>query len=221
MAVKSMYRWQEHNHAYWPDGFRFKWPIGDEKLAGDMHSLTDLDEIVFPPVKEKIVAIQAGGAMGMWAKRMAQVFDYVYTFEPNPQSFYCLSCNCPEENIIKIQAALGGIPCLVKMAYHEAPNNYGAFMAHPGGHIPTLRIDDLGLDRLDLLMLDIEGHELQALLGAKLTIEKYMPVICLEDKAQCLRKVGLKVGDVEDYLRTQGYTRFRRYRNDKDMLCLP
>lgn len=217
----SLYRWQDHNHKYWPEDFKFKWPTGDNKLAGDIQTLTDLDEVVFPAVKEKGVAVQAGGAMGMWAKRMAQVFQYVYTFEPTPQSFHCLNYNCPEENIIKIQAALGEKPCLVEMKYHEAPDNYGAFMAHPGGFVPTLRIDDLGLERLDLLMLDIEGHELPALRGAKQTIDKYKPVICLEDKAPCLAKVGMRVGDVENYLRTQGYTTFHRYHNNKDMLCLP
>ncbi len=214
------YKWQSHNHHYWPEDFKFLWPTGDEKLAGDIHSLTDLDTVVLPHVAHKRVAIQAGGAMGMWAKRMAQVFEYVYTFEPTPQSFHCLNHNCPEENIIKMQAALGEKPGLVKMEYHEDPNNYGAFMCKPNGFVPTLRIDDLGLYRLDLLMLDIEGYELFALKGAAKMIQQHKPVIVVEDKAPCLYKVGLRLGDVENYLRTLGYTEFKRFHNNRDVLCL-
>jgi len=216
----NKYRFQKHNHKYWPDEFEFLWPQGDKKLAGDIHSLTDLDEIIFPHVKNFGIAIQAGGAMGMWAKRMAQVFKTVYTFEPNPESFYCLNYNCPETNIVKVQAALGLTPRLVKMAYHEDPSNYGAMMAHPGGIIPTLVLDDLGLDQVDLIMLDIEGAELDALKGAEYIIEHQKPVICVEDKAACLHKVGLKIGDVENYLRDLGYKTFVRFHNNKDLLCL-
>jgi len=214
-----MYRQQAHNHTFWPEEFTFMWPSGDDRLAGDIHSLTDLDDYVFPHIPEKRVAVQAGGAMGMWAKRMAQVFDTVYTFEPNPQSFHCLNHNCPEENIVKLQAALGEKPGLVTMAYHEAPNNYGAYMCKRGGIIPTLRIDDLGLERCDLIMLDIEGYELFALKGSVAVIGKYHPAIVLEDKG-CSQKFGYPKGEVETYLRTQGYTKFHRFHAGKDLLCL-
>ena len=38
-------------------------------------------------------------------------------------------------------------------------------------------VDDLGLKRLDLLKIDIDGYDLRALLGATATIEKFMPLI--------------------------------------------
>jgi len=216
------YKQQPHNTPFWPPEFTFKWPAGDRMLAGDIQSIHDLDNVIFPMVPHKGVCIQAGGAMGMWAKRLAQVFGRVYTFEPTPQSFHCLNVNCPEENIIKMQAALGNKPCLVKMAYHEKPDNYGAYMAHPGGIIPTLTIDCLDLDQLDLLMLDIEGHELWALQGAANTIDKFKPVIVVEDKLPCLVKVGLKPGAVQQYLKDRhNYRTFERFHNNRDMICTP
>lgn len=36
------------------------------------------------------------------------------------------------------------------------------------------------LESCDLIQLDIEGHEPQALIGAMKTIKKHKPVICLE-----------------------------------------
>lgn len=174
---------------------------------------------MFPSVEHKRVAVQAGGAMGMWPKRMAQVFDTVYTFEPNPQSFYCLNYNCKEENIIRFQAALGREPGMVTMGFHEKPNNYGAYRCNPGGVIPTLRLDDFGLNVCDLIMLDIEGYEMFALMGAARTIAMNHPVIVLEDKG-CSGKFGFQRGDVEVYLKdTHNYTLFQRFHNGKDLIC--
>jgi hypothetical protein len=48
------------------------------------------------------------------------------------------------------------------------------------GPIPTMRIDDLALPRCDLIYLDVEGEELNALKGAMETIERCKPVIVYE-----------------------------------------
>ena len=219
--MNDTYKWQDHGHTYWPESFKFKWPSGDTRLAGDIHSLTDLDSAVFPLIKNKRIAVQAGGAMGMWAKRMAQEFEIVYTFEPTPQSFHCLVSNCPEENIVKMQAALGEKPGLIKMGDPERATNYGAFYCQKGGYIPTIRIDDLGLDGCDLLMLDIEGYELFALKGARETIAKYRPVIVLEDKG-CSSRFGINRGALQHYLTEKHkYSKFNRFHKEKDLACIP
>jgi hypothetical protein len=140
------YRYQEHGHKYFDADFKFLWPKADESLHGDIPTLAHLDTDVFPLIKEKGVVVQAGGAMGMWAKRMAQVFDAVYTFEPTPQSFHCLNFNVPEENVVKFNAALGCDHKMVKMGFPEhrarsktGKDNFGGFRCLEGGHIPTMR----------------------------------------------------------------------------------
>jgi hypothetical protein len=47
-------------------------------------------------------------------------------------------------------------------------------------HIPMMSIDSLCLNECDLIALDVEGFEQQALEGAKQTILKYKPVIIAE-----------------------------------------
>jgi FkbM family methyltransferase len=225
---ESKYRYQEHGHPYFAPEFKFLWPRQDESLHGDIPTLAQLDTDVFPLVKHKRVAVQAGGAMGMWAKRMAQVFDVVYTFEPTPQSFYCLNFNCPEENIVAFNAALGEKAGMVNMAFPEhkkrsktGKDNYGGFRCFPGGHIPTMRLDDLELPGCDLLMLDLEGYELFALKGAIKTINDHHPVIVMEDKG-CSRVFGYQKGDVEKYLRAEaGYRTLKRFHGDRDVVCVP
>ena len=48
------------------------------------------------------------------------------------------------------------------------------------GTIPVIAIDTLNLRSCDLIQLDIEGGEYNALLGAVETIKEFKPVICLE-----------------------------------------
>ena len=223
------YRYQEHGHQYFPADFKFLWPRGDESLHGDIPTLAHLDTDVFPLVKNKGVAVQAGGAMGMWAKRMAQVFKTVYTFEPTPQSFYCLNFNCPEENIVAFNAALGNDRKMVHMGFPEhrakskaGKENYGGFRCLEGGTIPTLRLDDLSLPHCDLIMLDLEGYELFALQGAYDTINRCQPVIVMEDKG-CSNVFGYQKGEVEKWLSMGdiGYKTLKRFHGGRDVVCVP
>jgi len=225
---EKKYRYQEHGHPYFAPEFKFLWPTQDESLHGDIPTLAQLDTDVFPLIKRKGVAVQAGGAMGMWAKRMAQVFDVVYTFEPTPQSFYCLNFNCPEENIVAFNAALGMDTGMVNMQFPEhkkrsktGKDNYGGFRCFKGGHIPTMLLDDLELPGCDLLMLDLEGYELFALKGAIKTINDHHPVIVMEDKG-CSNVFGYAKGDVEKYLSEEaGYRTLKRFHGGRDVVCVP
>jgi FkbM family methyltransferase len=106
----------------------------------------------------------------------------VYTFEPNPLNFYCLVQNCQADNVVKIQAALGAYCGTVR----NIPNdrNTGMNMIDEydeTGHVPMLTLDSFSLKFLDLLYLDLEGHETKALKGAVSTILKHRPVVVLEN----------------------------------------
>jgi len=218
------YVYRPHGLPYWPDEYKFLWLDADRGLWEFRGDLLSLDEHVFPLVKNKRVAVQAGGAMGMWPKRMAQVFDVVYTFEPNKKVFNCCVYNCWEDNIVLFNAALADCHYMVGM---ESPPEYiredvpytnlGAYRVKDLGHVPTLRIDDLGLPHCDLLMLDIEGYELFALKGAIETIKKYHPVIVLEDKG-CSEHYGYSKGYVETYLHKAGYKTHSRFHGERDVI---
>jgi FkbM family methyltransferase len=224
----KLFRYQEHGHEYFPADFKFLWPRRDESLHGDIPTLKDLDEHVFPIMKNTRSVVQAGGAMGMWAKRFAQVFDVVYTFEPTPDSFYCCSFNCPEQNIVPFNAALGAEPGMINMQFPEhkarsksGKDNLGGFRCFPGGYHPTIKLDDLQLQHVDLMFLDLEGYELFALRGAKDTIDRCRPVIIMEDKG-CSGAFGYAKGDVEKHLhRHHGYKTLKRFHGGRDVIVVP
>lgn len=132
-------------------------------------------------VEDWSVCVQAGGNQGMYPRLLAEVFQHVYTFEPDPLNFYCLVDNCQKDNIYKLQAALGEHTGLAKVN-RGAMTNTGTHTVSTEGDcfVPMVTIDSLNLRSCGFIMLDIERYELQALKGALQTIERYKPVIQCE-----------------------------------------
>lgn len=142
-------------------------------------------EVIMPFVKKRRAVVQAGGAVGRWAMALSKLFDVVYTFEPEPENFACLNRNLGADypNVIRMQAAVGYTRKPISMNTSFYPNNAGAQFVDGDGIIPSIRIDDLGLDNVDLIQLDIEGGEHDALWGAFNTlIKSNSPPIVLELK---------------------------------------
>lgn len=157
------------------------------------------------------VAIQAGGNVGLWPREFAKYFEQVYTFEPDHVNFRCLALNCTAPNVVKMQAALGSKHESISLA--RDLENCGAYFVRGGGSIPVLCIDDLMLDACDLIQLDIEGFELNALEGAVNTIKQHHPVIVVEDKGLS-EKFGTKQGAIGRWLEQFGYSEHSRIHRD-------
>lgn len=161
--------------------------------------------------KQKKVAIQAGGNCGVWASYLSNHFETVYTFEPDITNFLCLNLNATEPNVIRMQCALGSDNTPISMNLVEY--NIGAHHIGGKGVIPKIRIDDLNLPACDFLQLDIEGYEYFALLGAEKTIEKYHPVIMIEDKKHH-RRYGVTDDELGVFMRKMGYNAVEKIARD-------
>jgi FkbM family methyltransferase len=134
----------------------------------------------------KGIAVQAGGNCGVYASQYAEEFKSVYTFEPEHVNFHCLTHNLRQhKNTYKFQAFLGtGVEKtsgITNPADQQSEANSGMFERTTAtGDIAVLSIDNLGLTGCDLIHLDIEGGEYDALQGAEETIQQFRPLICLE-----------------------------------------
>ena len=194
------------------DWSRFKG--GNVALKLNKRDLPELDQVIaLTPGRTAVV--QAGGNLGIWPKRLAESFKTVYTFEPAADLFAVVQVNAPEKNIIKFQAALGERHELVSVARirrdgKPRPAHEGVTHITGPGVIPTLRVDDLSLPVCDLLMLDLEGWELYALRGARETIMRCRPVLCVEVNDH-IREVGLTPEDVRNFLSGCGYRQHLRF----------
>jgi len=204
------------------DGFRTErgllWPAYDERCAQVTFRETGeaLPEIL-ARVPGRRVVVQAGGNCGPLVRLLAPVFEAVYTFEPDPRNFVALTVNTAQlANVHRYQAALGANRGRIGLAQGDArfPANCGALYASGAGAIPTLQIDDLGLEVCDLILLDVEGAEAQAIQGAANTIIAHRPVVVIESKGLGERFFGEPPDLAEQALTVMGYRRALKLRAD-------
>ncbi|WP_230467764.1 FkbM family methyltransferase [Lujinxingia vulgaris] len=69
-------------------------------------------------------------------------------------------------------------------------------------------VEDAGLDRVDLIKIDIEGAELSALKGAHTVLSGFRPNIILELNQGTCKSAGYTMDDLLDLLADYGYTFF-------------
>lgn len=126
--------------------------------------------------------VQAGGNIGIFPYYLSDYFNKVITFEPILGNYNCLLHNLEgKNNIITFNLGLGDKEEEAGIKYNPE-DNCGAISLGAGSGIHVCTLDSLKLESLDLLWLDIEGYEAKALLGAKNTIEKFSPILVLENK---------------------------------------
>ena len=154
--------------------------------------------------REFRTAIQAGGNVGVYPMAMAQKFQRVYTVEPDAANYEALATNTVNQpRVISRRAAFGQDhgKAAIDQIY---PDNAGAHQIKEGAEFDVLPIDSLGVTDCDLLQLDVEGSEHQAILGAISTIESSWPVITLELKGLGER-YGYTDADTINLLADMGY----------------
>lgn len=175
-----------HNDIETRDGYA--WPKADDVAFDHVKMYLPLLRLAAKQAQHRRVAVQAGGNAGMHPVELAKIYDKVVTFEPEKLNYECLRQNVEDHwNVTVYNAAIGNNTNPVKVRTVPGLDreerlcvNTGAFRVEEGGDIPQMRIDDLGLDHLDFLQLDVEGFELNAILGGIETIKRHWPVIMVE-----------------------------------------
>lgn len=199
-------------------GQEWVWPAYDEKLLQVNDWAKDIDAII-PFVTDFMVCVQAGGACGIWPYILCQYFNEVYTFEPDPVNFHCLTENLSGlGNVYYENAALGAKSgtCNIQRDQFEQ-NNCGAGYMVSGGETPVVTIDSYNLGACGLIQLDVEGFEVEALLGAERTIKEHRPIIVIEEKM--LPHARGKELKARNYLKSIGYKEVGRIHRDVVFSC--
>lgn len=172
-------------------------------------------------VKHWRVAVDGGAHIGTWSVELARHFERVISFEPARDTFTCLQENTRGLlNIFTMRAALGAVHAYgVVVDDPKRPGNTGArfLRANGAGDVVVRPLDELGLEHLDLLKLDVEGHEYEALIGGAETIRRCRPVIIAEFKRFEGERGGRDPELVAELLAKSigGYREVERTRNDR------
>jgi len=113
----------------------------------------------------------------------------VYAFEPVLESYTMARLGVQEnglDNVVLLHAALGAAIAVVRMdtgAVGESHSGGAAQIGARGQRVTMLPLDALEIADLSVLQLDVEGHEAEALRGARDTLARCAPVVLLEDNA--------------------------------------
>ncbi|MBO6563633.1 MAG: FkbM family methyltransferase [Pseudomonadales bacterium] len=172
---------------------------------------------VLQPYKEKFlngVAIDVGANIGNHALFFSSRFQKVIAFEPNPTAALFLRGNLRLNNSRNVLVYEYGLSNQDRKAHLEIRehNNLGsaAVSEHDGTEITLRTLDgtcDNELADFDvcLIKVDVEGHELAVLQGAKNLISTQKPIMMFE----VAKKHGSDGADeIFYFLREQGYKGF-------------
>ena len=145
-------------------------------------------------------AVDIGAHVGFFSGYMAEIFETVHAFEPEPENFACLQKNAPPNvtcwnHGIAEKDMLGNMvnPCFY---------NSGAWEWH-GDSLGSARVMPLGaMLTPGFVKIDVQGMELSALKGCKEVLERDKPVLLVEN---------FKDGE---YLTSMGYKMVERVGHD-------
>jgi FkbM family methyltransferase len=182
------------------------------------------------------VAIDCGANIGVhtleWARLMTGWGD-VYAFEAQEKLYYALAGNIALNNFLNVRARLAavGAACGMLPIPHVdycIPSSFGSlelikrvdteYIGQPidydrvALHVEMLTIDSLNLERIDLIKIDVEGMEMQVLLGAANSIRRCKPHLIIE-----IIKSNRAL--IADFLNALGYRAFGLGSNIVAMDC--
>lgn len=181
---------------------------------------TKCDSTVFSNTPIKKVAIDIGGNIGLMARRYAEVFEHVYTFEPVPENYSCLHYNTEDLNNVTIYTnGLGEEEKQETILLPERINSCGSWSivdfenkTEPMRSFPIdiKTLDSFGLEP-DFIKIDIQGYEIEVLKGAVNTLEKFKPTLLIETKSDG-RDISLPIGR---FLTQFGYKEIKKFNKDR------
>ena len=161
-----------------------------------------------PTIDRSEVIWDLGAFIGDHTRHYLDSGKTVVAVEPNPTAFKCLEHNCPEASLHNIAASAA----YAILKFTPSPNAGASRITESGPvEVPAMPLD--GVDHIpdpQFVKLDIEGHELFALLGMRHMIERCHPTFYVEFNKGALAENHVTHEDILDFFRSRGYTHFER-----------
>ena len=146
-------------------------------------------------------AVDIGVYRGVYSLKLSQNFNQIHAFEPNPLLFPYLKNNLKKiiKNINLYNLALSDksgetelkLPVRSESIFKdniEELYQLGAASIHPENefknfekvHVKVEKLDNILIKNIGFIKIDVEGHELEVIEGAKETIVKDKPILLIE-----------------------------------------
>jgi FkbM family methyltransferase len=154
------------------------------KLTGDIAYLENDSDSLSDVYKEAAAGLNApvyadlGAYDGDTVRLFAELFDYekIYAFEPHIKNFKKLTDKTADlKNIEYINAAAWNESG--EIAFSNTDNRNNNAFSGAGGFVKTVPADEI-IGRADIIKLDVEGAEAQAIAGLRENIKRGAAIIC-------------------------------------------
>ncbi len=119
-----------------------------------------------------------GDSIRLFLKRVHNRFSRIIGLEPDPITFQRLSANFSDHRITLINAGLHSAAKTLR--FNNDASRAAAFDAEGAIEMPVVGLDEiLNGDRVTTVKMNIEGSELEALAGARQSIETWAPKLAI------------------------------------------
>jgi FkbM family methyltransferase len=173
---------------------------------------------------EGMTMIDIGAHMGMYtltASKLVGESGVVVAVEPSTREFQRLNFHVTLNELRNVRclqlaasSAFGEATLKIASEWNSGHNTFGEFF---NPEVETIReervltqtldavVSAQNLERVDLIKIDVEGHEMQVLAGAVETLTRFRPSLLIEVFEETLRRQGASVEAVLEFLTGHGY----------------
>ena len=215
---------------FFPEGFLLKRRLQRSIKRNDEQEIN----LVKKFIKSGTDSIDVGVYRGVYSYEMSKYSEKVHSFEPNPIIFKYINKNLKKfiKNIHLYNFALSNQNKTINLKipirnsnsnkeifeeYYEMGkatiHNENNFENYENFEIQAKKIDELSFDnKISFIKIDVEGHELEVIEGAKNTIKRDKPVLLVEIEKQYTKK---EVAESINFINSLGYKSY--FFNKKDL----
>jgi FkbM family methyltransferase len=210
-----------------PDGYSFQ--IDPATLIGwNIHFFLTYEPEVREQIKDVLrpgrVCLDVGANVGWHTLLMASLVGpagRVFAFEPNASTRDRLTKVIADNGFSQVVIRGEALSDQVGFGWFQAPRS-GTLWDGTGrlamkeeadyGHVPCATADSVvqssGLDRLDLIKIDVEGWELPVLCGSVHSIKRFRPRIIFEFDPHYITRCGADSAEILELFRSLDYELF-------------
>ena len=190
-------------------------------------------------VKKNDYVLDLGANLGYHTITLSKLIGndgLVYAIEPQRLTFQQLNCNIilnKLDNVHTLNAAVGDKNSTIFIEhvdyYKEVDGYFGTNIGNAsvnfqgtGDEIQLITVDSLNLPKLNFIKIDIQGCELNAIIGAKHTIQAHRPIMFVEIEPQHLINFNATPELLMSHIKDLNYTMYQ-INNEYpcDHICIP